>query len=149
MRGTTISVDVTLVTEQCCECGVLFALPQELKEQLLRLTTKGSFYCPNGHGQHYTGESAEAKIKRLERERDAAKQAAEAEAESARYAWRQADMEVFERKRVEREKRKLERRAAAAVCPVKDCKRTIQQMDRHLRTKHPEWVQEHLHVEDE
>jgi len=140
----TINIDVTLVTEQCCECGVLFALPQELKEQLLRLTTKGSFYCPNGHGQHYTGESADAKIKRLEREAADARQLAKAQEESAEYAWRQADAAIFERKRVEREKRKLERRAAAAVCPVPGCKRSIQQMQRHLETKHKDWVAEHI-----
>jgi hypothetical protein len=124
---------------------VLFAFPSEMKSRLQKEGERGSFYCPNGHGQHYQGESDEAKIKRLTREAAAARQQAEAEAESARYAWRQADEAQKEAKKLRREQATAKRRAAAAVCPVPGCKRSIIQMQRHLSSKHPEWVEHSLH----
>src|SRR3972149_10640671 len=50
----------TFFVEICCECGVAFALPLDF--QVHKRNDGGSFYCPNGHSQHYT-ESAERKLK--------------------------------------------------------------------------------------
>jgi Zn-finger nucleic acid-binding protein len=50
---------------ECCNCGVLFAVSEELNKNLLR--TKNTFYCPNGHPQSYTKSTEE----RLKEEYDA------------------------------------------------------------------------------
>jgi len=139
-RGTTLEVNVTMVTEDCCNCGVMFALTQELKNELL--SSKRDFYCPNGHRQHYLGESDDAKIKRLQRERDA-------ERENAENAWKQHDAEKRRRAKAERElktAKPMVERAKRAVCPAPGCKRQIVQMKRHLDTCHPDFVAEHQHV---
>ena len=43
---------VTIVSETCCNCGVVFGLNQEFKNQLLE--NGKNFYCTNGHAQHFT-----------------------------------------------------------------------------------------------
>lgn len=67
LRGKTIQVDVDLVTETCCNCGVLFAMPSDLQARLLQEAEKGSFYCPNGHSQHYLGKSLKAQLEEARR----------------------------------------------------------------------------------
>ncbi len=49
---------------KCCKCGVEFASPILLD----RLSDKRNFFCPNGHIQHYLGESNAAKADRLYKE---------------------------------------------------------------------------------
>ena len=125
VRATTINLNlgvVAFVTEECCRCGVLFAMTKELRDH--RLSDKGEFYCPNGHQQSYVGETDAQKAKRLEARLVAEKdqrQAAERRAERAR-----------------KEAARLKRRAQAAACPC--CNRTFVQLARHLKTKHPEYV---------
>lgn len=58
---STFSTTTTLSTAECCNCGVAFAMPTELKKKLLQ--TQDSFYCPNGHKQYYVGK---ARVERLE-----------------------------------------------------------------------------------
>lgn len=141
MRGAVMTVTQEMVAEECCNCGVMFAITAEMKERLVLKKTE--FYCPNGHPQHYLGESDSAKAKRLERELAEAKTLQKAIQESCNDAWRQADEERRQRQQVEKARKLAERRAAAAVCPA-GCHRQIQQMKRHLETKHPGWVAEHM-----
>src|ERR1700680_4015203 len=47
----SVTVEVTLETEQCCVCGVVFTLPLQLKTNLQR--NGATFCCPNGHKQHF------------------------------------------------------------------------------------------------
>jgi len=51
---------VTLTTEVCCHCGVVFTMPSSLMH--VHRTDGSSFYCPNGHAQHYT-QTTEEKLK--------------------------------------------------------------------------------------
>src|SRR5436853_7851950 len=70
-RPIEISVTTTLVTEECYSCHVLFAMPKELKSDLLKQRATRNFYCPNGHGQRYVGKTREQElaeqVERLER----------------------------------------------------------------------------------
>jgi len=137
-RGSTLHVQVDLVTEECCNCGVLFAIPSELRDRLV--SKKTVFYCPNGHDQHYLGESDAAKAKRLAKELEEAKEREKWALTDAQNAWRMHDDEQRARKVAEKAQRLADRRASAAMCPVDGCHRQIQQMARHLRSKHPEFV---------
>src|SRR5206468_8844162 len=47
--STTISI--TMVFETCLECGVVFGMPEVLREYLLKDGEK--FFCPNGHEQWF------------------------------------------------------------------------------------------------
>lgn len=58
-------MEVKTIQETCCTqgCGIMFWIAQEYQERLI--STKQTFYCPNGHSMSYTGESEQAKISRL------------------------------------------------------------------------------------
>lgn len=122
MRGHIITEAVTLVTEDCCVCGILFAMPEDFRDMLTRKTNK-LFYCPNGHSQHYMGLTYEEKLRRAEArathfadQRDAAERSARAYKGQATKA-----------------KKKLER-VEAGVCP--ECKRSFQNLRRHMENQH-------------
>lgn len=120
---------VTFFVEECIACGVEFGMPDVVRKQ--RLENHATYYCPNGHGQHYTGTThqqierelrarlaaEEANVERLARERDGALDALGA---------------------AKREAQRLARRTSNGVCT--HCNRTFQQLQRHMKTKHPEHV---------
>lgn len=123
-------VTLSFFMEECCSCGIKFGMPTEWREKKRR--NKTLFYCPNGHSQHYTGETQEDKLRR---ERDIAKQ------QLARAEQEAADAQ----KRVEllqKQKRRLEKRAAAGTCPC--CQRTFSNMSTHMKKQHPEFVAENV-----
>lgn len=112
----TFSYSAYLESETCCSCGIAFGMPTDFKSIAQRKAEGKTFYCPNGHPQHYTSESDDAKIKRLTRERDEARARTERERQS---------------------KLKLEKRISRGVCPC--CHRSFSQIARHMKTKHPDF----------
>lgn len=125
MRNMTLTASETLITEVCCNCGVLFAMPKYLQVKLRE--NREYFYCPNGHQQHYTGKSeAEEQRERAERLATQVKQMGN---------------------RLETEKRshsatkgkvtKLKNRIANGVCPC--CNRTFANLGKHMANQHPEF----------
>lgn len=121
-------VTIEIITETCYSCGCIFGMTVEFQEN--RLADKQRFFCPNGHGQSYTGKSAserarEAEVARDEAER--ARRAAEARAQALRD---QLDA-------AERERKRHEERTKNGVCPC--CKRSFVQLQRHMKAKHPEY----------
>jgi len=61
--GKYFVANQTMVTIECCNCHILFAVPEEFNDQQLKLREEGIFYCPKGHYQHYVGLSKEEKLK--------------------------------------------------------------------------------------
>lgn len=124
---TTFAENVTMVKEECCSCGVVFALTQFLQAQLRE--SHKSFFCPNGHSQSYTSESESQRLKRmLEREqRDAA--SSRENLVAARRA----------QERAEKSLQRLKKRTAAGVCPC--CNRTVAQLKNHMQSKHKQFLQ--------
>lgn len=63
-------MEINITQETCCreECHVTFWITCDMQTRFKK--THESFYCPNGHAMHYTGENDEQKIRNLERERD-------------------------------------------------------------------------------
>lgn len=53
----TITVIKNYVEEECISCGCVFFLPNNLYRQ--KKCDKTNFYCPNGHGQHYSKSTAD------------------------------------------------------------------------------------------
>lgn len=112
--GYAIQHEITLSTLTCCNCGIVYAMPEQMIARLKR--EGGSFYCPNGHGQHFT----EPETDRLRRLLD------EANRSKTQLAGDYATLQ--------REHMRLQRRITAGVCPC--CNRTFQNLARHMAAKH-------------
>lgn len=112
--------------EDCCNCGVAFFVPQDLQRRAK--ATGRSFYCPNGHGQHYTKSEADKLRAKLQEQTRIATQ----QAERARIA------EVANAS-LRTENGNLKKRIKNGVCPC--CTRSFQNLKRHIATKHPEYAQ--------
>lgn len=63
-------MNIELIQETCCTegCGIVFFLEEKYQQRLV--STKRTFYCPNGHSQNYIGESDKAKVIRLQNEKN-------------------------------------------------------------------------------
>ena len=121
-RGLTYTKTITMITEHCCNCGVIFGITSDMQDDLKN--TKKQFYCPNGHSQHYTGKSDSQKLKELESDLQRKKQ----------------ELEIEKRNRISAEhmaeklNKKL-KRVHNGVCPC--CNRSFENLRRHMETKHP------------
>lgn len=115
----------------CCNCGVTFLVPPGWERQ--RLKDGKSFWCPNGHPQHFTASrDKDAEISRLKQRL--------AEADDTERALR--DKVEAEQRRVNGYKRQLARtkkRVAGGVCPC--CNRSFTELRRHMAEKHPDYLQ--------
>jgi hypothetical protein len=124
-----------LAVEVCCTCGVMFAMPEVLRKEALADHSR-SFYCPNGHGQHFLGKTDEQKLKEL----------LEREKENMRWMRDHAARVAAERDQAKAQARaqkgantRLKKRIAAGVCPC--CKRSFRDLARHMHGQHPEFVE--------
>lgn len=115
----------TFFVETCCDtgCGIDFAMPAQYKER--KREDHSLFYCPNGHPQHYTGETEAQKFRRLY----------EAQ-ERTTVFWRE-DSREKERRLIATKGvvTRFKHRVANGVCPC--CKRTFPNLAAHMKTKHP------------
>jgi len=123
MSVFALKYDQTLETEECFECGMVFAMPQQFRANRLRL--KDNFYCPAGHPQHYIGEREEVRLRRMldEANRSKTELAEQVRREQARAT------------SAETAAAKLKRRVKAGTCPC--CKRTFKQLAAHMTNQHP------------
>jgi hypothetical protein len=121
---TTYTKYITLEETSCCECGVTFAVPDTW---LAKRRENGSgFYCPNGHGLAFKKseaaklreqlEAEQRRVIRISNERDAAERSASA---------------------FKGQVTKIKKRAAVGVCPC--CNRSFVQLERHMKSKHPDF----------
>lgn len=111
---------------RCAGCSIQFGMTKDFQDR--RRKDHETFYCPAGHPQSWKAESDEDKLRR---ERDIARQQvarAEQEAKSTQRA-----LEAEKKKAA-----KVKKRSAAGVCPC--CNRTVGQMARHMKTKHPTFM---------
>lgn len=118
MAELSLATVLQIKTTTCITCGCVIGLEGIYYDE--RLKDHRTYHCPNGHTQHFTGESDEERAKRLLRE------------EQARH------QRTLERaNRIEAEKNKLERklkRVDKGVCP--QCNRTFANLTRHMSCKH-------------
>ena len=126
-QENVIRATVTFAALDCPACGVVFAMTDEMIER--RRQDHQSFWCPNGHSMSYGETTVE---RQLEQARTDLAKSRTVLAEERAYASRLYDDLAAAKK----EAKRLARRAAAGVCPC--CHRTIQQMARHMQSKHPE-----------
>jgi len=121
LKILTLTARERLVTEDCINCGVLFAMSEELYDK--RQGDKQSFYCPNGHSMVYRGKTDAQKLKDAEARELALKDqlaAANRDSEATRAAL------IRDRHRF-----------ANGVCPC--CNRSFENVRRHMSTQHPDF----------
>lgn len=124
--GNTYSIEETveLTTMKCGECGIVHAMPEHFREE--RQSKGGNWYCPNGHSRVYR----ESDVAAARRERDEAlTKLSASKCETAR--------EKAARELAEKQITLHRRRTKNGVCPC--CKRSFQNLKRHITTKHPEY----------
>ncbi len=116
------------VVWECGACGVVSTCPEVVYDQ--HCAEGGYHHCPNGHTWGWAKDACERE--RLRRERDQLKQRiAQKDDEIANQISRAAKAET--------EITRLHKRAKAGVCPC--CNRTFVNMQRHMKSKHPNIVQ--------
>ncbi len=127
-RNTVITYSETLVTEECFECGITFAMPEDYRKRLLRETTRATFYCPNGHSQCYMGKSD------AQKRQEAGDEAARVRAENDRLsaANRRLTKDVLDHAKKLKNARQ---RAKAGMCL--HCGRTYAKVKAHVTKQHP------------
>lgn len=123
----------TLVIETCCNCGIPFGITEEIRDR--RLEDHESFYCPNGHGQRYTGKTEAQKLREELARQKQFKEWAEARAESYKD---QAETAEARRRGQKAANTRLKKRIAAGVCPC--CRRNFQDLHRHMASQHPDYA---------
>lgn len=119
--------------EECCECGIAFAFPKTLHHTLCNVKPGRNFYCPNGHSQHYVGESDKTKLRR-EQERN--RQREVMHEDEKRRLREMVDAEKRSAAAYKGAATRMKNRAKAGVCPC--CNRTFQNLARHMASQHPE-----------
>lgn len=140
--GWTWKTDQLLEVIDCGACHVRFAIPEGMADRVQE--TGESFYCPNGCRISYS----DTKVKRLRRERDAARVARDRARDAAASARAQADQAKADARaqkaaktRIKNQRDRERERTAAGVCPC--CGRTFKQLARHMERQHPDWPASH------
>ena len=118
--------EISYDNETCITCGIVFWFPSDFKRR--KISDKTNYYCPNGHSQHYVGESDADKVVRLEREKRE-KQAA------LDQSWKQQQALGRQLQAERTTAKKLRRRIKNGTCPC--CHRTFKQLAAHMAAKHP------------
>ena len=141
LRNKTLVVELDLVTEECCNCGIVFAMPRDF-EQRMRAAPGTWFYCPAGHGQAYQGKSEADKLRAQlaeeRRQRERAEQRVAEWADDAREARERAEHERRRANGFKGVAAKMTKRFKAGVCPC--CNRHFVELQRHMSTKHPDFA---------
>ena len=130
-EGYAVAIKIHFETISCFKCNMLFAVDAAVRQEWLDKGT--TFYCPNGHQQHY----CESNLQRAEKERDRLK--VKLTSQIQRTEWeRQEVVNANNRTRSQKAaKTRIKNRIGAGVCPIKSCHRSFQNLRKHMETKHP------------
>lgn len=117
----------------CYLCGTAFWIEGAVYRQ--RKSDRRSFWCPNGHEQHFTSKTADQqRIEQLEREATAAKREAEQQRQMRQWAETRAKGANIQAGKAKAALRRTITRVHAGVCP--HCNRTFKQLAAHMKAKH-------------
>lgn len=125
MATTITAWSTTLEVTSCCVCGVNFAMPEDMMNQ--RRQTGEHLYCPNGHSLRYRVTTVE----KLRKQLDSANARARHEAD-------QREASERSNRALRGVNTRMRNRAAAGVCQC--CKRTFQDVARHMASQHPDYA---------
>lgn len=121
MEKINITTKIQLTAFECSECGIVYAIPSTQYDGYLE--RGGSWYCPNGHSQHFV----ETEVNRLKHKLDQR----EAELERTHERLDGALKDITSKKRIIT---RMRNRVQAGVCT--ECHRHFENLERHMKTKH-------------
>jgi hypothetical protein len=120
----TYTETITLEEETCAECGIMFAAPSHWFKS--KQSSGAAFYCPNGHRLSFAKGTETILREQLQSEQE---------------RYRQLELQLTNAKdqlqATRQELQKHKKRTANGVCPC--CNRSFMQLQRHMKTKHPEY----------
>lgn len=127
---TTLALGVELEMLSFCSCGISHAMPSIYVNE--RRADHKSFYCPNGHAQHFPSQTQEEQLRKC-----LANANKEIEYQRERASTANANAKHFEARAngYKGQAAKLKRRAAAGLCGF--CSRTFANVSEHVKTEHP------------
>lgn len=132
----TKTLILTLNGVTCAHCGVVYGLESQYEAKLRE--SHETFYCPNGHRQHFPAQTEkERRIAELERQAQALTNARDFWSE--RYSSANASL-ARENRRVNGYKgvvTRMKRRAIAGRCPC--CSHQFKDLERHMKAQHPKY----------
>lgn len=123
--GEALTASTTFEIEHCYECGVPFAMTADFQKR--RLQDHDSFYCPAGHSQYYPGKTDTQKLREL----------LEKEEKRRRWAESQNHRLTNKARALRGVITRTKNRIGNGTCPC--CKRSFQNLKRHMTTKHPNY----------
>ncbi len=138
MGLTERNLNIQFSVIDCCNCGMLFAVPRTLDTRWQNRGSSQTFYCPMGHPQHYVGKSDEQRAKDAEAALKREKQRREWAEHNAEAAENKAQRAEYRRRAEKAAKTKIKNRISKGVCPC--CNRTFVNLARHMSNKHPGYV---------
>lgn len=134
MRNAQFVGTTNMITEECCSCGMIFAMTSDFRKRCLDAPKKKLLYCPAGHEQCYQGVSEETKLcnrlsdmqEEVNRERN----------------WRHRAEEKTKTVQHQRDAfkghlLKTKKAISCGKCPC--CRRNFQNLQRHMGKQHPEY----------
>jgi len=125
------------LTVTSCWCGIRLAIPSSLYREAHN--NGMAVYCPLGH----TFVWKETEADRLKRELESTKSVLRAARASTTAVRDQLQAERRSNAAYRGHLTRLRNRIANGVCPVKDCHRHFDNVQRHIASQHPEWAAEH------
>lgn len=123
-----------LAIEECCNCHMMFAMPEDFQRRCRDAGPAKTFYCPLGHPQHYRT----SEITRLQGELDRVKRQRDWAETNARAARDQAAAADRSRAAIKGQLTKTKKRVANGVCPC--CSRHFVNVERHMKGQHPKFA---------
>jgi hypothetical protein len=131
--GAALQIKQQFEVVYCCTCKMAFAVPEYIRSNWL--DSGDSFYCPNGHSQHYS----KSNIQKLEKKLASEKKRREWAENDASHAKSQRDRALHCVRAQKAAKTKLKKRIHAGVCPC--CNRHFVNLERHMNTKHKDYIE--------
>lgn len=134
-----MNAEVEMAMEECCNCYMPFYMPQSFEKN--KRKNHETFYCPAGHGQHYTGATEE---ERLRKKLKVAQN--DNEFLQTRLNNSVAERVATERRLTAAKGRitKVQKQLKKGQCPC--CETYFSDLDLHLKEQHPDFD---LEIKDE
>lgn len=107
----------------CYKCGMVFAVPRQWNKN--KIDNHETFYCPNGHTQHYTGKSKAEKLRIRLEEAERQKRSLQGRLETSKRSHSATKGQLT----------KTKNRIMNGVCPC--CNRSFVNLAKHMRGQHP------------
>lgn len=122
-------VHVTELVTTTCWCGVAHAIPTSLMRQAKE--NDATVWCPLGHKWIIGGETKADELRKAEEKLAAERRRTQATRELLHAEERS---HVATKGHLTRQRK----RATAGVCPVQGCQRHFADLERHMKSKHPD-----------